>query len=161
MAGPLMPPRRKWGVWLVAGAIWTTGLIWLGLHYFAPAQGQFGPEANPAEPWILRAHAAAAFASIWTLGLLWAVHVTPGWGRKRKRWSGGLVFGVGVLLVASGYLLYYVGDEGLRSGVSLLHWGVGLAALPFFLMHTWRRTALRRATKMSEVAETSAVHGAN
>jgi len=138
---PLMPRHRKWSVWLIAGAVWATGVVWLGLHYFWQVRGPFGPEANPAEAWALRAHGAAAFLSLWMLGLLWAVHVTPAWRSGRRRWSGALVLAVALLLTLSGYLLYYVGDEDARAKTSLVHWIVGSCAFLAILLHGLRAQA--------------------
>ena len=138
MRGPLMPPARKWTVRITAAAIWTTGVVWLGLHYFARVQGPFGAEPNPAEPWVLRAHGAFAFISLWVLGLLWGVHVTPGWKRAKRRLTGALMFAAAALLVLTGYLLYYLGDETLRADVSLSHWLIGVGALAAFLLHIFR-----------------------
>ena len=52
--------------------------------------------------------AAFAFAAIWTFGLLWGVHVIKGWSGERRRLSGGLLAGLLMWLIFSGYLLYYV-----------------------------------------------------
>jgi hypothetical protein len=130
-----MPLARKWTIIITAAAIWTTGAAWLGLHYFARVEGPFGPEPHPAEAWVLRAHGAFAFASLWVLGLLWAVHVTPGWARGKRRLTGGLMFAAAALLALTGYLLYYLGDETLRADASLLHWAIGAATLVAFLVH--------------------------
>ena len=43
-----------------------------------------------------------------------------------------------LLLVGSGYLLYYVADERWRLATSTLHWVLGLAALVPFLVHLFR-----------------------
>jgi hypothetical protein len=80
-------------------------------------------------------HGAFAVAAIWMFGLLWSVHVTKLWPLSWRRWSGGLMAGVAAWLIVSGYLLYYVGDDKARSVVSLLHWGIGLAAPVFFFWH--------------------------
>ncbi|MFT3726509.1 MAG: hypothetical protein QM759_01595 [Terricaulis sp.] len=140
MSGRLMPPGRKYATWTVCTLIWTTGVAWLLLHYFGQRQGAFGMEANPAEIWMLRMHGAAAFAALWLLGLLWGVHVVRGWEQHKRRVSGAILFGAALLLVVSGYLLYYLGDETARAAVSLLHWLLGVIAALLFLAHRlWRR----------------------
>lgn len=127
--------RRRLWTYGVAAGVWLTGLAWLLLHYFLRRQGEFGPETNPAEPWLLKAHGAFAFACLWLLGLLWAAHIVNGWHARRRRWTGGALFGLAAFLVASGYLLYYAGDDDLRKLVSLAHWIVGLGAAAAFLLH--------------------------
>ena len=126
---------RKVGVYAVSLGIWSTGAAWLVFHYFFRRKSQFGFETNPLEPWWLKLHGAFAFAAIATLGLLWGVHVLNGWTSRRRRGSGGALFGVSCFLVASGYLLYYAGDDSLRDWVSLSHWIVGLAAALLLLWH--------------------------
>jgi hypothetical protein len=127
--------RRRRLVYLAAGGLWLTGLVWLGLHYFGVRQGEFGAEHSPLEAWSLKAHGAFGFLALWTLGLLWGVHVVNGWRQQRRRWTGGVLLGVLALLILSGYLLYYAGDDAVRSAVSLVHWSIGLLSLAAFLVH--------------------------
>ena len=68
-------------------------------------------------------------------GLLWAVHVAPNWRRHHRRTSGIVSLALLLLLVGSGYLLYYVADEQWRLATSTVHWVLGLAALAPFLVH--------------------------
>jgi MFS family permease len=99
--------------------------------------GEFGPSPHPMQPWMLRAHALFAFAALWLGGMLWAVHVAPNWRRHHRRVSGIVTVGALLILIASGYLLYYVADDGWRISVSTLHWLVGLAAVVPLVVHLW------------------------
>ena len=135
----LMPSSRKLLVQLAAAAVWLTGLAWLILHYWFSVQGEYGPEANPAEPWMLRAHGAAAFLSLWVFGLLWGLHILPAWSRHQRRWTGSALTAAALVLILTGYLLYYVGDENLRTDTSIVHWMLGILALLAFLAHGLRR----------------------
>ena len=136
--GPIrLPARRRLGVYAVSVSTWITGSVWLVFHNFVHVRGEFGPTPSPVEPWWLKLHGAAAFATLWIFGLLWGVHVLNGWTARRRRWSGGALFGVAVFLIGSGYLLYYAGDEGLRGLVSAAHWVVGLAAPMAFIWHRY------------------------
>ncbi|USI74808.1 hypothetical protein [Sphingomonas morindae] len=134
-------PGRRHMLQAVLLMLWTSGLLWLVAHHWLVRPGDYGPQPSPLEPWCLRAHGLAALGTTGFIGLLWAVHIEPGWALRRRRWSGGLVFASALLLIASGYLLYYVGDEATRATLSLAHWSLGLAALPLFLLH---RVAPRR-----------------
>ena len=127
--------RRRWLVNLTGLGLWLTGLAWLGLHYFGVRQGEFGAEHNPLEAWSLAAHGAFAFLALWALGLLWGVHVVNGWRLRRRRWTGGVLLGVFAILILSGYLLYYAGEDTVRPAVSLVHWAVGLLVLVAYLAH--------------------------
>ncbi len=124
-------------------------------HYFLVRQGEFGPTANPLEPWWLRLHGAFALAAIWMFGLLWGVHITKAWPHQRRRWSGGMLTGVFAFLIVSGYLLYYLGDDALRPIVSALHWGIGLACPAAFFLHRIRR---RRRSKHDAQRNSQEVH---
>jgi hypothetical protein len=129
-----LPPFRRIIVYGVALGLWCTGAAWLLLHYFFPREGTFGRTPNPFEPWLLAAHGALAFASLWVLGLLWVAHVPIGWFSGRRRWSGSVVFVLALWLAISGYLIYYAGEQ-LMSLAVLLHWSVGLGAPAVFLIH--------------------------
>ena len=135
--------RRRWALYLVGTGVWLTGGLWLLFHHFLVKQGEFGPTANPLEPWWLRLHGAFAFAAVWIFGLLWGVHITKLWRHKRRRWSGGILTGIFAGLIASGYLLYYVGDDRVRPLVSGFHWVIGLLCPVFFVWHRWRRRKRR------------------
>jgi len=132
-----LSPRRERLVYVVFGLLWASGVGWLAFHYFLRQSGEFGEMPNPLEPWWLRLHGAAAFAGLWLIGLLWAIHLVPAW--KARRRSSGIVLGVATaLLVLSGYLIYYVGDEGARDAIVLAHWLVGLALPLPLLLHALR-----------------------
>jgi hypothetical protein len=139
-----MGDARRWSVYVVAAGLTLTGAGWLTVHYFLQRRGPFGPEANPWEPWWLKAHGALAFAALWLGGLVWGVHVRAGWSARRRRWSGGIVLGVLLMLIVSGYLLSYAGDDQLRGWVSRAHWIVGLAAPGTFLVHRFAGEAGRQ-----------------
>jgi len=133
--------RRRWTLYFIALGTWLSGGLWLLYHYFLVKQGEFGPETNPLEPWWLKLHGAFAFAALWIFGVLWGIHITKAWPHRKRRWSGGTMTGIFLLLIVSGYLLYYVGDEKARPIVSALHWIVGLASPLALLWHRlrWRK----------------------
>lgn len=139
LAAPFAPikmgRRRRLAVQGVLFGVWASGLLWLPLHYFLMRKARFGTVPNPAEPWMLKAHGAFAFAALWTGGLLWGMHIVGGWRSGRRRWSGIAISAAGALLIASGWLLYYAGDEDLRAATSVVHWGIGLAAPVAFFWH--------------------------
>ena len=126
---------------IVGLGAWLSGGLWLLFHFFLTRQGEFGPQASPSEPWWLKLHGAFAFAAIWLFGLVWGVHIRVAWPSSRRRLSGGVLAAVLVWLVLSGYLLYYLGDDTVRSVVSVLHWAIGLACPVLYFLH---RVRLRR-----------------
>jgi hypothetical protein len=133
--------RRELLVYAILGTLWVSGIGWLLFHTFVHATSAFGDVPHPLEVWWLRLHGAAAFASVWLFGMLWAIHVLPAW-KARRRVSGIVLGVVASVLVLTGYLLYY-GGESSRAVVSVLHWVLGLAALVPLLLHALRRRSVR------------------
>ena len=146
---PRLPALRRWSVYAVAAALWASGAAWVVAHFLLTKQGEYGPQKSPLEGWSLVVHGGAAMAALWTLGLLWAAHVQPGWSRRRGRWTGGVLLGAALVLSVTGYGLYYLGDEGLRDLTSWAHWLLGLAAPAAFLLHRFTKKPPTRAKPKS------------
>jgi hypothetical protein len=138
-----MPPRvgrlkksRKLAVYAVSLALLLTGLLWLYFFYFVRVVDQFGFEnPHPSQGYFMIAHALAALPAVWIYGFLWQIHVKPGWRARTKRWSGGTMWTLVLLMILTGYALYYIGNDVVRDWVSLTHWIAGLVALVVFLWH--------------------------
>lgn len=138
-----LPRTRRVGVYAVGAGLWLTGGLWLVCHYLLPRPGEPGVGPHPLEPWWLTLHGAFAFAALWVLGLLWGVHVVEGWALGKRRLSGVALLSAFGLLVVSGYLLYYLGNELAREVTGIVHWGVGLVSPAVFLGHRVTLRALR------------------
>lgn len=126
-------------IYIIGGGVWFTGVLWLLLHHFFMQPGEFGMAPNPVEPWSLRVHAAFAFGAIWLLGSLSAVHIQKGWNSRRKRYSGVALVSIFAVLILSGYLLYYVGEERVRAFLSAMHWIIGIIAPLVYVAHRLAR----------------------
>ena len=151
--------HQRWALYIIGTGVWLTGGIWLLFHYLLIKQGEFGPTANPLEPWWLKLHGAFAFAAVWMFGLMWGIHIAKLWPHKRRRWSGGILTAIFVLLIVSGYLLYYVGDDRVRPLISALHWVIGLACLVLFARHRLRRRSIRPSlSPMNPAKQQVAIH---
>lgn len=150
-----------WQLWLIMGSgaiLWLTGAAWVLLHYFGEVQGEFGPETNPAQPWLLRLHGLVLIPAILALGSLLVVHIPKGWGDKGQRVVGialTVFFGA---LVLSGYMLYYVGDDSLRDFSSLFHWVIGILIPAIFLWHYSHRYSNRKTKKKKQHVNGSISH---
>jgi hypothetical protein len=130
---PSLHLRRAFGV---AGlALWISGAAWLIAHYLLQHSGPFGPQPSAWEPKWLAIHGAAAFAVVWLLGWITGTHVPAVWPSRTRQSSGIALLVLAGLLVVSGYLLYYVVGDSTRNVVGVLHWIIGLAALPAFFLH--------------------------
>ena len=91
---PALSRSRQLTVYSISLGVWLTGAVWLLAHYFMEQEGAFGPSPHPLEFWSIAAHGAFALATLWMLGLLWAIHIPAGWRSLRRRWTGSLMFGV-------------------------------------------------------------------
>lgn len=137
--------RHEWFAYLVSFAVFGTGAAWAFCHFFARPPNEFGV-ASPAESWLLKAHGAAAMATLLLLGTLLPLHVKFAWRAGRNLRSGLTLLSIFGFLVLTGYGLYYAGGERLRALTSAAHLWVGLA-LPVLLgIHVWwgKRTRTRR-----------------
>lgn len=116
-----------------------TGTAWLSVHYSVGAGA--GELPHPLEVWMLRLHGLAAFGAVFTLGALAAAHIPQGWRlSQRRRWaaqrSSGLQLCVlGVLLVLTGYALFYIAPESVRPALGWAHTAVGLAMAALIARH--------------------------
>lgn len=116
----------------------------MAAHWFMGVESEFGPVRSPAEPLWLRVHGAAAMGVLVLLGYVVAKHVGPAWRSGRNRFSGGVMVLIHLLLIATGYLLYYAGAESWREWSSAVHIALG-TALPLVLLgHIWGGRRTRR-----------------
>jgi len=139
-----LAPAQHLALYAVCGGLWLSGALWLLFHYVVAHPSEFGPATHPLEAWWLTAHGAFAVLAIFTFGLLWGVHVMPGWKTQHRRPSGAAAVAAVVWLMLTGYLMYYVAGEQPRLIVATLHWTVGLAAPMLFVYHGLRSRAVRR-----------------
>ena len=121
---------------MVTGSLlWLSGVAWLLLHFYAPIESDFGPEANPLEPWMLKAHGLAMIAALLAIGGLLTAHVLAGWEIRQQRIKGIAIGATVLVLTATGYFLYYAGNQQLRASASAIHWILGLGSPAIFLWH--------------------------
>ena len=145
--------HRQWIYW-AAALLFGSGALWLICHYFVSVEGEFGPVPHPAESWALRVHGAAAMLTLVVAGSLIPIHVRRAWHQRRNLLPGTLLASVLLLLTISGYALYYFAGEQARPLISVLHWGVGLAAPALLLWHiaSGRATLVGKRTDVREPA---------
>jgi hypothetical protein len=124
-------------IYCVCGLLWVSGVFWLVLHYEFQGHNEFGDLPNPAEPVLMRLHGLLAVAGVFLCGWLTAAHVTPRWSIGRNRTSGLVLAGCALVLVVSGYALYYT-TAGPHTQASVLHQVLGVLTLAAALTH-WLR----------------------
>lgn len=126
-------------------ALFVTGVLWLVFHYFVRVDGEFGEAQHPLEPWWLKLHGAAAMVFLLILGSLIRGHLRVGWKTRRNRQSGTTLTSACVVLIVTGWALYYVAGESARPWISVAHWGVGLVIPVLVVTHVIFGRRTRRA----------------
>jgi hypothetical protein len=86
-----------------------------------------------------------AFATLWSFGLVWGVHIVAGWRTRQQRLSGAIAVTFLVWLSDTGYLLYYLTDDHWRGISAIAHWTAGLALPVLLAAHIF--LARRRARR--------------
>jgi hypothetical protein len=130
--------------WVYASGIvlFASGALWLLFHYFVQVHGELGDRPHALEAWWLRLHGAAAMLMLAVLGSLLPIHVRRGWHQRKNLVPGISLSALALLLIISGYALYYFGSEETRPWISVFHWVLGLGA-PLLLV--WHIVSGRRA----------------
>lgn len=121
-----------------------SGALWLLFHHFVRIPGEFGDRPHAIEPWLLVVHGLFAAAFLIGFGSVLPGHVRRAWYGRRNRISGSVFLVLLSVEVASGYALYYTGEETARALISALHWVVGLGMPALMGWHIWRGRAWRR-----------------
>ena len=129
----LSVPHKVW-VYSVTLLVYLTGVAWAWLHYLAHEPEDL---VHPAEPWMLKLHGAGAMLILVILGTLLPGHIRFAWHARRNRPNGIALAAFLVFLVLTGYGLYYLGDERLRSWTSWSHLAVGVALPAMIILHIW------------------------
>lgn len=129
---------HEWLIYFTAGVLVVSGAAWLLLDRYGKLAGEFGPEPNPALPWLLLAHGAVAYAFLIVAAMLVPVHMRLGWSGRRNRRSGLLLVAVCVVLALTGLALYYSTAEGFRAASSIAHWALGFALPVLIVVHLVR-----------------------
>lgn len=137
-----LPRWQELAVYSSFAVLLLSGVVWLILHRWVRIAGEFGPEHHPAEHILLILHAIGAYAFLAILGAMIPVHIPLGWNLRRNRASGVALLSIFALLSATALALYYVGEDALRSSTSLIHWIVGLIAVPALVVHVTRNRTL-------------------
>ena len=128
-------PWHRRLIYAVFGAMFATGVLWLLFHTFVRISTPFGDGPHGLESWWLKLHGLAAMMGLLVLGSLIFTHVRYAWKARRNIASGIVLLTSNIVLVATGYALYYFGGEQTRPMISLIHWGVGVALVLVMVAH--------------------------
>ena len=123
---------HRWLLYLVFAVLWGSGSAWLISEWLKDPE--LGPTRTVLQTLSMEIHGAIMIVYVAMLGTLWT-HVRRGFALKANRLSGCLVIGTNVILALSGWVLYYLTDDGVRRGSSTIHWVIGIAVLPLLITH--------------------------
>ena len=138
------PAWQRMFLYLTLTGLGASGLIWMGVHY--ASQSGFAGESAPYAllHQLMVFHGVLGYLMAVAVGLFLAQHVGAGWRARRSRATGISVLSLFAALMASALVLYYSGDDTLRTLASLTHQivGVGLVlAVPAHVVQRVRKAA--------------------
>jgi hypothetical protein len=136
-----LPLALRLVLYAVLGLLFVSGAVWVYFNYWASSAGE---TAGQWKSWSLQVHGGAAMATLLLIGILLSTHSRFAWRARRNRFNGIVLLTVLGILILTGYLLYYAGNESLRTWSSWIHIGVGFL-LPFtVLLHVFVGRRSRR-----------------
>ena len=133
----------RYFLYATSAMVFASGALWLAPR-FMPSSSAL-PEGLAAAS--MRVHGGAAMVLLVLIGWTASLHAPSAW-RERKNLVSGILLSTGlVLLTATGYCLYYLGEESARAVSSLGHWVLGLALPVALVWHVWlgRRSRAQQA----------------
>lgn len=143
--GPL-----KWALYLSLGMLTASGIAWLIAYYLLATTTDYGVTPSPWQPWSLMIHGAFAPVFLVIFGMLIPTHISRAFKTRLNLTSAMLLLAGLAALVVSGYLLYYCGDESLRSLSSVTHSSIGLLIVPTLTFHVIRGKAVMARNRSGE-----------
>ena len=131
---PLSKFHERWVHFTYAGLV-VSGILWLVFHYFLVIHGPSSVEEHPLQAWWLKLHGAMAMGFLIVLGALLPIHMRRNWLTRMNIASAVPLTLLIVIMIITGYGLYYAGSEALRPWISLIHWAAGLVSVPALIIH--------------------------
>jgi cytochrome b561 len=132
---PRMSKALRLVVYIILGALWLSGCLWLLLDQFFSQAGQFGSTPNFLQPPLLLLHGVLALCSLYLLGYVSAHHVVRWWRRGLRRLSGGSLATILAILTLGGFALFFVSDDEWQHWLVETHDLLGIAVTAFALQH--------------------------
>jgi hypothetical protein len=133
----------RYFLYAMTAMVFASGALWLAPRYL-PASSPLPEGLSTAS---MRVHGGAAMVLLVLIGWTASLHAPGAWRERKNLVSGILLSAALVLLTATGYCLYYLGEESARAASSLGHWMLGLALPVALVCHVWlgRRTRSQQA----------------
>lgn len=139
MAGIRLSDRHQRWIYGVGLVLVLTGFAWIVARLFLVKETPFGSSPSDVESWSLKIHGGAAMAFLIILGTLIQGHMQGGWRAGKNVRTGVSLVAFNLLLILTGYGLYYLGSETLRPISSWIHIVTGVIVPPLLVIHVKRR----------------------
>ena len=136
--GIQLSPRHKRWFYSVSVTLFLSGAAWALFDWLGARTEGRAAVFQSLKPWMLKLHGAAAMVFLVAVGILIPTHLKRAWQARRNRSNGAFFVTVIALLVATGYGLYYFGDDHWRSAASWVHLILGFAAPALLALHIWQ-----------------------
>jgi hypothetical protein len=149
---PRFSRAGRYALWTTVGLLVLTGAVWLWAEYlYQPADESL--ESYEIKHYAMLVHAAFGLAFVFAAGTLLQTHMQMAWQQRRNRASGAVMAAFALLLVLSGYGLWYAGGETLRPLSEWVHWITGFGLPALLLLHALlgrRRYAAHAARSLDD-----------
>ena len=119
-------------LYVLLGALFLTGCLWLIAHYFMSQQTEFGPQNSPFQHLALKMHAFFVMPFCFIVGSLLLQHIRRAFQARKNIFSGATMLLTILILVMTAFGLDYISNEESHVTWSLVHWILG-CCLPLFL----------------------------
>ncbi len=117
--------------------LWLSGALWLYVRYCLRTSVDITDQSYSYLSLLLKIHGAAAMVFLVVWGAL-LYHIFPGWNNRRQRPSGVSMVITCLVLILTGWGLYYIGNDGLRNLTSLMHSIFGIIFPVVIFFHVFR-----------------------
>ena len=123
------------GLAICGSSVAITGLALAAFRYVVPQQDAFSAYPHASWPLLLMFHVFPALLLFFFVGSIWRQHVIQYW-RSRSRRQSGLTLSICLgIIAASGYALYFVGEEMWLGIWRATHAISGVLGIGFYLYH--------------------------
>ena len=144
------------GRWVLFSTLlfcWFSGLLFFVFDGWIRVEGEFGQQRHPLQQIMLSAHGASAFLMLILFGFMLKNHVALLWRANKNRSIGITIVMSFIVLIITGYFLYYASAELFRLANSYLHIGIGIL-FPCFVLYHSIPCILRRTKSRHEAIRT-------
>lgn len=124
-------------LFLSLGSLFVTGILWLTGHYLLAVNSDYGIVKSPLEPLSLKIHGLMAPLFLIVFGSLLPTHIIRALKAKQNFISGIMLLFLIAYLIATGYFLYYCGNETLRNISSISHSITGCLIILMLVIHIY------------------------